>query len=103
MTINDKMHILSSPGQGMPGFSGTHGNTVERERDCEKNTDKHFQNDLSVTSSHLSADMDFGVKKQSLSRPSRSAAIESGYWQTAGWGLFLKALVDRPLLLSMTN
>lgn len=56
-----------------------HTEILWRERDCEKNTDKHFQNDLSVTSPHLTADKDFGVKKQNLSRPARSAGVESGY------------------------
>lgn len=27
-----RFNSLSSPGQGMPGFSGTHGNTVKKEK-----------------------------------------------------------------------
>lgn len=61
------MHILSSPGQGMPGFSGIHGNTVERKIETVKKALTNSSSDLSVTSPHLTVDL--GVKKQSLSRP----------------------------------
>lgn len=68
----------------------------EKDRDCEKSTDKQLQWPLCDLSS---SDSGLGGQKTEFVQ----AFVESGYWRTVGWGLFLKALGARHLLLSMTN